>query len=237
MAMKDLPEHKKLYETLRRLITDAIYSEGDILPSENELCAVHGVARHTVRKALDRLVTDGYIIKHQGKGSVVKGVPKGIGILSLLSTTSAVGDNGLTTKIIGRPEVRAWNQAFSFEISDNEKEVGCIYFERLRSLNGKPVFYDITMLPNLNFPRFSALSLENKSLFDVLRTKYQIEVTGGVQQIFAIKADAKLQEHFRVKPGHPVLQLNRKLDTNKMGLYIYSQVFCITDELGLSGTF
>jgi len=182
-------------------------------------------------------VSDGYIIKHQGKGSVVKGVPKGIGILSLLSTTSAVGDNSLTTKIIGKPEVRAWKQAFTFEISDYEKEVGCIYFERLRYLNGKPVFYDVTMLPNINFPRFTSLNLENISLFDVLRTKYQLEVTGGIQQIFAIKADVKLQEHFRVKPGHPVLQLNRKLDTNKMGIYIYSQVFCITDELGLSGTF
>ncbi len=235
--MAELPEHKKLYETLRRLITDGVYAEGDLLPSENELSSVHGVARHTVRKALDRLVVDGYILKHQGKGSVVKGVPKGIGILSLMSTTSAVGDNILTTKIIGRPEVRAWKEAFAFELSDVEKEVGCIYFERLRSLNGKPVFYDITMLPNLNFPRFTSLNLENKSLFDLLRTKYQIEVTGGVQQIFAIKADAKLQEHFRVRPGHPVLRLNRKLNTNKMGVYIYSQVFCITDELGLSGTF
>jgi DNA-binding GntR family transcriptional regulator len=235
--MAELPEHKKLYEALRRLISDGVYAEGDLLPSENELSSVHGVARHTVRKALDRLVVDGYILKHQGKGSVVKGVPKGIGILSLMSTTSAVGDNILTTKIIGRPEVRAWKEAFTFELSDVEKEVGCIYFERLRSLNGKPVFYDITMLPNLNFPRFTSLNLENKSLFDVLRTKYQIEVTGGVQQIFAIKADVKLQEHFRVRPGHPVLRLNRKLNTNKMGVYIYSQVFCITDELGLSGTF
>ena len=138
--MAELPEHKKLYETLRRLITDGVYAEGDLLPSENELSSVHGVARHTVRKALDRLVVDGYILKHQGKGSVVKGVPKGIGILSLMSTTSAVGDNILTTKIIGRPEVRAWKEAFAFELSDVEKEVGCIYFERLRSLNGNRCF-------------------------------------------------------------------------------------------------
>ncbi|MBP1640588.1 MAG: GntR family transcriptional regulator [Bacteroidetes bacterium] len=235
--MADLPEHKKLYEALRMLIHDGVYAEGDLLPSEHELSIVHRIARHTVRKALDRLVADGYIIKHQGKGSIVKGLPKGIGILSLMSTTSAVGDSILTTKIIRHPEVRAWKEAFSFELSDMEKEVGCIYFERLRYLNGKPVFYDITMLPNLNFPRFTSLNLENKSLFDVLRARYQIEITGGVQQIFAIKADTKLQGHFRVKPGYPVLQLNRKLDTNKMGIYIYSQVFCLTDTLGLSGTF
>ena len=235
--MTNLPEHKKLYESLRGLITDGIYKEGDLLPSEHELSVIHGVARHTVRKSLDRLVADGFIMKHQGKGSIVKGLPKGIGILSLMSTTSAVGDNKLTTKIIGKPEAKPWKEAFSFELSDREKEVGCIYFERLRYLNGKPVFYDITMLPNLNFPRFTALNMENKSLFDVLRTKYQIEITGGVQQLFAIKADAKLQEHFRVKPGHPVLQLNRKLETNKLGIYIYSQVFCLTDDLGLSGIF
>jgi DNA-binding GntR family transcriptional regulator len=235
--MKDLPEYKKMYELIRRQITDGVYYEGSLLPSENELSTIHGVARPTVRKALDRLVVDGYIVKHQGKGSVVKGVPKGIGILSLLSTTSAVGDNVLTTKIITQPVVKAWNSAFSFSISDREKELGCIYFERLRHLNGKPVFYDITMLPNSYFPRFTTLNLENKSLFDVLRTKYQVEVTGGVQELFAIKADAKLQEHFRIKAGHPVLQLNRKIDTNKMGLHIYSQVFCITDEIGVFGTF
>lgn len=235
--MINLPEHKKVYEALRRLITEGVYSEGDLLPSENELGAVHKVARHTVRKALDRLVADGYILKHQGKGSVVRGVPKGIGILSLMSTTSAVGDNALLTKMICKPEVRPWREAFSYQLEDVEKEVGCIYFERLRSLNGKPVFYDVTMLPNIGFHRFTSLNLENKSLFDVLRTRYQVEVTGGVQQIFAIKADVRLQEYFRVKPGHPVLQLNRKLNTNKMGLYLYSQVFCITDSLGLSGTF
>ncbi|MBB3186940.1 GntR family transcriptional regulator [Microbacter margulisiae] len=235
--MKDLPEHKKLYETLRNLINEGIYTEGSLLPSENELAKVHSVARPTVRKALDRLVVDGFIVKHQGKGSVVKGVPQGIGILSLHSTTTAVGDNMLTTKIICKPEVRAWDKAFSFAVSDQEQKVGCIYFERLRSLNGKPVFYDVTMLPNINFPRFTSLNLENKSLFDVLRAKYQLYVTGGIQQLFAIKANVKLQEHFRVKPGHPVLQLDRRLDTNKVGVNIYSQVFCITDEIGLFGTF
>lgn len=121
----------------------------------------------------------------------MKGVPKGIGILSLTGTTSAVGREDFLTHIILRPEVRSWTEAFSFPVTPYEQEVGCIYFERLRLLNGEPVFLDITMLPNINLPRFTSYNLENTSLFDFLRTKYQIVVTGGTQQLYAIRADKR----------------------------------------------
>ena len=115
--------------------------------------------------------------------------------------------------------------------------MGCIYFERLRLLNNEPVFLDITMLPNINLPRFTSYNLENTSLFDFLRTKYQIVVTGGVQQFYAIRADKRMQEYLKVKAGHPILQLDRKIETSRPGFHIYSQVFCATSGYGLRGTF
>lgn len=235
--MTELPPYKQVYETLRKHIADGAYVPGDLLPSENELSIIHGVARPTVRKALDQLVVDGFIYKHQGKGSIVKGAPKGIGILSVSGTTSALGEDNVRTEIILKPEIRRWNEAFSFPISDYEKELGCIYFERLRILDGQPVFFDITLLPNMNLPRFTSYNLEDMSLFDFLRTKYQIAVTGGTQQLFAIKADKRIQEQLGVKSGHPILQLNRKIETTRAGFHIYSQLFCVTHGYGLTGTF
>jgi DNA-binding GntR family transcriptional regulator len=232
-----LPQYKKVYEILRKHILEGVYNEGDLLPSENELCAIHKVTRPTIRKALDRLVSEGYIKKQQGKGSIVTGKPKGVGILSLSGTTSALGNEPLTTMIIVKPELRQWDHAFSFSISEQEKEAGCIYFERLRIINNKPVFFDITMIPNLNLPRFTSLKLENRSLFDILRTRYQIEVMGGEQKIRATTGDKKLLKLFDVDEGHPVLQLDRKIETSRIGLSIYSQVFCNTDENALYGTF
>jgi DNA-binding GntR family transcriptional regulator len=232
-----LPPHKQIYEILREHISQGVYKEGDLLPSENDLSKTHHVTRPTIRKALERLQSEGYIAKHQGKGSIVKGASKGIGILSLRGTTSAVGHENLQTSIISPPQIISWDEAFSFTLSKIEKEVGCIYFERLRLMNGKAVFYDITMLPNINLPRFTRRTLEDKSLFDILRKNYQVEVVGGQQKILAITADEKLQKHFDVKPGHPVVQLNRKIETNKYGFYIYSQVFCNTSEYALYGTF
>ena len=232
-----IPQHRKVYEILRMHITDGMFKVGDLLPSENDLCTVHKVTRPTIRKALDRLANEGYIVRHQGKGSIVKGVPKGIGILSLTGTTSAIGKDLLQTHIIVKPEVRNWDVAFTFPLTQKEIESGCIYIERLRLVNNKPVFFDITMIPNINLPRFTSRNFENKSLFEILRKNYQIEVKGGEQKLLAIKADNHLQQHFEVNPGHPVLQLNRKIETNRPGFYIYSKVFCNTDEYALYGTF
>ena len=234
---ESIPQHRKVYEILRMHITDGMFKVGDLLPSENDLCTVHKVTRPTIRKALDRLANEGYIVRHQGKGSIVKGVPMGIGILSLTGTTSAIGKDLLQTLIIVKPEVRNWEEAFTFPLTQKEIESGCIYLERLRMVNNKPVFFDITMIPNINLPRFTSRNFENKSLFDILRKNYQIEVKGGEQKLLAIKADNHLQQHFEVEAGHPVLQLNRKIETNRPGFYIYSQVFCNTDEYVLYGTF
>ncbi len=232
-----IPQHRVVYEKLRKYIADGVYNEGDMLPSENELCVIHSVTRPTIRKALDALLSEGYIKKQQGKGSIVRGAPKGVGILSLSGTTSAVGEGNLKTRIIVKPGIRKWDKAFSFNISEVEKEMGCIYMERLRLVNDKPVFYDLTMIPNINLPRFTSRNLENKSLFDVLRKHYQIQVKGGEQQLIATIADEKIRYHFNIPEGHPVLQLNRKMETNRLNFFFYSQVFCNTDEYVLEGTF
>ena len=221
-----------MYETLRGQIASGEFRPGDLLPSEHDLCRRYRLARPTVRKALDQLVADGFIVKHQGKGA-----PKGIGILSLTGTTSALSSANLSTHIILKPESRPLDEAFSFPVEPQEQRAGCFYFERLRLVNGEPVFFDITMLPDINLPRFAEYDLENRSLFDSLRTRYQIVVTGGTQQLFAIRADKRLQEYLNVRAGHPILQLNRKIETNRPGFHIYSQVFCATQGYGLIGTF
>ena len=237
MSTNQLPRYRKLYEALRKRIEEGVYQTGDLLPSENELCAVHGMTRPTVRKALDKLMHEGYILKQQGLGSIVQGPPTGIGILSFSGTTSAIGEQNLRTKIIVAPVIRTWDHSFGFEITDLEKEVGCIYMERLRLIDDKPIFYDITMLPNINLPRFTSRKFEDRSLFNILRQGYQIQVIGGEQKIYATLADDRIRKYFKVHDTHPILKLERKLRTNRHGYYFYSQVTCNTEDTGLYGTF
>jgi DNA-binding GntR family transcriptional regulator len=232
-----VPQYRKLYEILRKHIVDGIYKEGDLLPSENELCSIYNITRPTVRHALDALVTDGYIKKQQGKGSIVYALPKGIGILSIAGTTSALGGKNLETRIIVKPFVGAWEENFFFRLSKAEIESGCIKMVRLRLFNEKPIFYDINYLPNINLPRFTSRNFENRSLFDILRVSYSIEVKGGEQKIRAIPASGEVSKYLGVSSGHPVLHLERKFDTNRIGYYFYSSIFCNTENQAVFGLF
>jgi len=232
-----IPHYRILYEQLRKQIEENFYKEGDLLPSENELCALHNLTRPTVRHALDTLVNDGYIKKHKGKGSIVSGTPKEIGILSIFGTTSAVGKKNLATRIISKPRVQKWEDSFFYELSEKEVEFGCIKIERLRLVKDVPVFYDVNYLPNLNLPRFCNRDISNKSLFEILRKYYQIEVKGGEQKLKAITAGKQVAEYLQIRQGAPVLHLMRKLETNIPGYYFYSSLICNTKEYMLYGSF
>lgn len=235
--VKNIPRHKRLYEMLRKHISDGIYGEGDLLPSENELCQLYGMTRPTVRQALSALANEGYIRKHQGKGSIVHHLPHEIGILSVSGTTSAVGDRNLETRIIVKPVLIPWPGKFMFALSEIEKESGCIYMERLRLLEGVPIFYDITNIANLNLPRITSRQFENRSLFKILRENYHIEIKGGEQRIKAIPASEKISRFLHLKKGEPVLHLERKLETNNPDLFLYSSIFCNTEKYSIFGRF
>lgn len=232
-----LPQYRRLYELLKKQIKDGTFKEGDLLPSENELCIIHNVTRPTVRLALDNLVNEGLIRKHQGKGSIVNQLPNAIGLLSIRSTTMAVGKSNLKTEIIVKPEFRKWPDNFIFPLSEKEIEVGCIYLERKRLVNQQPVFYEITYIPNINLPRFTSRALKNSSLFETLEKYYQIEIRGGEQRFKAIPANENLSQLLSIELNHPVLHLDRKHITNRGNFCYYSSLFCNTDNYSLYGTF
>ncbi len=235
--MKSLPRYRKLYETLRRHILDSVYREGDLLPSENELCALYSMTRPTVRQSLAALANEGLIIKRQGKGSIVHHQRREIGILSISGTTSAVGSADLRTRIITKPNIQPWDENFMFPLSDLEMESGCVYIERLRLLEGKPIFYDISYIANINLPRITSRQFEDKSLFQILRDGYHIEIKGGEQRLKAIQASSKISRFLRIKNREPVLHLERKMETNVPGLYLYSSIYCNTEKYSIYGTF
>lgn len=235
--VNNIPQYRKLYELLREHIVSGVYKEGSLLPSENELCLVHGVTRPTVRHALDTLVHEGLIVKKQGKGSIVRKPPQNIGILSIAATSSAVGSLYLKTDILQKPEIRQWPENFPFELSEVERESGCIYLERLRYVEDTPVFYDINHLPNINLPRFTSRSFENKSLFEILRKNYQVNILGGEQQLKAVIPEDKIKKLLNLKNGQPVLHVERKLTTNREAFNIYSTIYFNSEKHTIYGSF
>ena len=69
----DQAVYRKIADDLRARIRAGEFAPGDALPTQHELEDRYGVARMTVRKALDELINEGLVTSQQGKGSIVRG--------------------------------------------------------------------------------------------------------------------------------------------------------------------
>lgn len=222
------PLYKKVIDDLKTLIDKGAYKKGELLPSENDLCKTYSTTRVTVRQALTGLTNMGYITRRHGKGSIVSEPRQGLGILSLSGVTAGVGDQVLTTAILRKQTKQNWPADFFYELNPEEQSRGCIFFTRLRHIDGMPVLYEETYITNISLARFSSRNLENCSLFKVLKEHYKIEVNEGEQKIWAIHADKKISKLLDIKTSHPVVHMKRRLQTNVKNLSIYSSVYCNT---------
>ncbi len=64
-------KYQVIYDQLKNEIRQGVYSQGELLPSEMELCQRFETSRETLRKSLQLLQNDAYIQKIRGKGSIV----------------------------------------------------------------------------------------------------------------------------------------------------------------------
>ena len=231
------PLYKKVIDDLRTLIEKGAYKKGELLPSENDLCKTYSTTRVTVRQALTGLMNMGYITRRHGKGSIVLEPKQGLGILSLSGVTAGVGDQVLTTAILHKQTRQNWPLDFFHELNKEELRSGCIFFTRLRHINGTPVLYEETYITNISLPRFTSRNLENCSLFKVLKEHYNIDVKEGEQKIWAIHGDKNISKLLDIKTNHPIVHMKRRLQTNIDNLNVYSSVYCNTAEYFLQDYF
>lgn len=60
--------YEDIYKDLKQKIEDDVFKHQELLPSENSLIQTYHCSRNTVRRAIQCLVTDGYVQTVQGKG-------------------------------------------------------------------------------------------------------------------------------------------------------------------------
>ena len=61
-------KYEFIYQDLKKKIESNEFPYQELLPSENTLIQVYTCSRNTVRRAISKLVTDGYVQTLQGKG-------------------------------------------------------------------------------------------------------------------------------------------------------------------------
>jgi GntR family transcriptional regulator len=203
-AEQFVPSYYRLENHLRESIRSGTLRPGDPIPPESQLCQQFSVSRTTVRQALSRLVFEGLITRHRGRGSFVA-EPRLEHSKMFLSFEEEMRARGATT---GIKLLDMRTEPAVDKIADNLRlAVGApvVVLERLRFVDGQVVGYEIRYLPKSIGDALTPDEIHNQPLVPAVRrilgkprTKLVLRVTASTTR----KHEAKLLE---TKVGTPVL--------------------------------
>jgi GntR family transcriptional regulator len=155
---------------------------GEAIPSERQLSADLGVSRLTVRAALDELAREGYLVRRRGSGTFVS-EPKIAQELTMTSFTEDMRRRGMQpgSKTLGLEVVPAGARLGRFlHVSPSEP---IVVAKRLRLADSESMAIETLYVRDALVPGLSASDLEGKSFYDLLRSRYGIVISGGMQTI------------------------------------------------------
>jgi GntR family transcriptional regulator len=187
---------------------------GARLPSERDLAAEWGVARMTLRAAVDALVAEGLLERRHGAGTFVVLRPV-LRMLGLTSFSEDMRSRGLVpssrilefrtieadSALAGRLQVAAGSPVFSIT--------------RLRLGSGEPMAIENVRMPVASAPGLSAADLEG-SLYEVLASRYKIVASAASVLIEPTLADERSRALLDIDESQACLRL-RMVDADRSG--------------------
>ncbi|NUW41102.1 GntR family transcriptional regulator [Nonomuraea rhodomycinica] len=213
MARIDPDSPVPKYFQLREILLDLIDSDelriGAAIPSERELCQRFGLSRMTVRQAVDHLVSEGRLHRVPGKGTFVAR-PKIELALQLTSFTDDMRARGMEpgSRDLDRRVVRASaHLAKELGIQPGEE---VHFIERLRTADGEPLSIERAHIPVRLAPGLGDLDLADKSLYELLETRYGLVMDAGELTIDGGIADPSDADLLKLPRGGAVLLLQRR---------------------------
>lgn len=205
--------YQQIYEDIRSSIEMGTYKPGDKIPSEQELCGEFGASRITVRRAVEELCNNGFLIKRQGIGTFVSKTRFSRQLRrtgnGLVSFTTLCREQGLVpgAKLIDRQivPIRGDEQRFFGLGSD----ALLLYVHRVRTADDVPIYEENIFLPYEEHRGLMSAELTDVSIFDAIEgVSGRRPVTNNHLTIEAVAASQEQASLLQVPAKAPLLYMN-----------------------------
>lgn len=210
-----------IVDDIMNKITQQRYKPGEKILTERELAIKYEVSRHTVREALKKLESIGYIYKIQGSGIFIS---DSIHYNTLIyNSLTQKKFNDINSKVLYFKEITANHElAEIFNIAHISK---LWEFKRIRIADYRKVQIEISIIPQELFPNLTA-KIAEKSIHDYVHScNYKIShFITEYKSINISKEDAELLD---CKKGTAVTRIKNR------GYFKNGLVFEITESLNL----
>ena len=203
--------HEQIYEELKNKIINEEYKFGSMIPKEMDLMDIYKVSRHTIRKAMDRLLIEGYIYKVKGQGTFVKSIKADYKLSNMASFTEIIDNQE------GKPN-SVVIEANLIKPDDKIKEkLGlsgsseCYYIERIRR-NGKTnLCFEKTYINPKLCPDIIDFVTPNASLYDLYENKYKLKMSEGSYNLEAINACSTVSKILDIPENSAILYMEANI--------------------------
>jgi len=213
-------KHVQVREYVRGLIEGA--EPGAPAPSERELVQQFGVARMTVRQALDALVAEGLLERIPGRGTFVA---RSLADTQarLASYTEEMTRRGMkpdARTLLARHEQAGPGVARALEIEVGDRVV---HWQRLRYADGQPMCIEDAYLADSIIPGFLEQPLP-VSLYTELQRR-DLLPTWGEDSVDADIAKADEAEALGIREGDSVLRIARRAFAGNLAVEVSRSTF------------
>lgn len=199
--------HRQLAQQLRDAIAAGTYLQGDRIPTEPALMTRYGVSRITARQAVIQLVSEGLLVRRQGKGTYVTAPPVRHALVDLRGFYDELVARGVNPEIellafstrVPAPDVaarlRSGNQAL-------------VSWQRLYRRQGEPFAVAWVYLAPSPVKVTRELAASRTS-YQILETHLQRPVDHAEISIRAQASTAEMRKLLRMPPSTPIIALQR----------------------------
>jgi len=203
------PRYHQVYVAVRAWVQDGTYKPGAQIPTEPELGRIFGVSRITVRRAIDALVREGWLVRRQGRGTFARFPGGGRAIpIDMRSVIAQVSDLAALTAVRDRivasidpdEETRAALELGGGERVQRESHV--------RLLGDAPLGLITTYVPLDIAARLGGGGGRDQPMFMLLEAA-GLRVASADQYLGATLAGVDAAQALGVAVGAPLLRLVR----------------------------
>lgn len=203
-----------LYKEVKRKIIESVrhgeWKPGDVIPAEKKLCERFGVSMGTIRKAVDELSAEDFLIRQQGRGTFVATHNQDRYLFAFFHVVRQDGYKEYPkVNLVEFEKVKADSYATTMLGADPGSRL--FRFVNTLELGGAPVVIDEIRLPERLFPGLTEKTLRSRpaTLYQLYQEEFGVTVIRTQERLRAVNADALKARLLGVKVGDPLLQVIR----------------------------
>lgn len=208
MQMESIPLFVQVAETIKARIFNHEYGPGSSIPAAKELENEFNVSNITIRRAVEQLTSEGYIVPRRGMRARVAEHLNDIVEIEITGdfrtwVDTAIGRKlGITAEIIDRQVIACPKLICGILALDPAEKIERI--KRVRKLKEKPISYYVNYGPSRLLTKLSTPEIESHTFIDTYQDVCKIKLTSMAQRVQAASADMDLAGILQVNFGFPL---------------------------------